>query len=119
MYKLTDVAEIRFKPQSVTKTVATQKLNEVKGWTHKLIQMVSQRVFKPAKAEAVGHTAKPHKGSVVDLTLAAYLNPELLLVGNSSKLDLIHMDVNKDEGEIDVRLVAEFFPSYLVKQILI
>lgn len=46
VYKLTDIAEIRFKPNSITKTATTQKLDEVKGWTNKIIQLASQKLFR-------------------------------------------------------------------------
>ena len=55
----------------------------------------------------------------MDLTLTAYLNTELLLVGNSSKLDLIQIEINKQEEEMEIRLLTEIFPAYPVKTITI
>lgn len=51
-------------------------------------------------------TPRASRGPVVDLTLAAYLNPELLIIGNSSKLDLIQIDINKEESEVEVKLLS-------------
>lgn len=107
VYKFTEMAELRFKPESLNKTPAIIKLEEVKGWTQKLIQLAGQKIFRSKSPEVLmPSTPRASRGPVVDLTLAAYLNPELLIIGNSSKLDLIQIDINKEESEVEVKLLS-------------
>ena len=50
VYKFTELAEIRFKPESLNKPAVAIKFEEVKGWTSKLIQMAKQKIFRSADA---------------------------------------------------------------------
>lgn len=45
VYKFTDLAQLRFKPDSLNKPAAIVKFEEVKGWTNKLFEVAKQKIF--------------------------------------------------------------------------